>query len=185
MGQGPLFCYMDVTFVSVQQEQMTRIAALLAPSVEALGFTIVRVKMMGGKRSPTLQVMAERTDQAEMRVDDCASLSRAISALLDVEDPIAGSYLLEVSSPGIDRPLTRLADFERFEGHEAKLETVRPIGRRKRFRGRLMGIDGDCVRVELNDGSEEVADIPFAELAEAKLVLTDALIAATQKRRGE
>ena len=112
-----------------------------------------------------------------MQVDDCADLSRAISALLDVEDPIVGTYTLEVSSPGIDRPLTRIKDFERFAGFEAKVETQRPIGGRKRFRGKLIGIDGGQVRLHV-DGVD--VDVPYDEIAKARLVLTDELLAAAK-----
>lgn len=174
-----------VALVSAQQEQTARVERMLSPMIEDMGYALVRVRMMGGQHRPTLQVMAERGDGAEMSVEDCASLSRAISALLDVEDPIASSYVLEVSSPGIDRPLVRRADFERFAGHEARLKTVRPIDGRRRFGGRLLGLEGDVVRIQLTDGSERVADIPFAEVAEAKLVLTDELIRMTLRQRSQ
>jgi ribosome maturation factor RimP len=170
--------------VSTQQDQMARVERLLAPSIEDMGYALVRVRMMGGKSRPTLQVMAERLDRAEMRVDDCASLSRAISALLDVEDPIPGAYVLEVSSPGIDRPLVRLADFERFAGFEARLETTRPIDGRRRYKGRLMGLAGDRIRIALDGDAERVTEVPFAELMEAKLVLTDELIRDSLRQRG-
>jgi len=171
--------------VSAQQEQMARVERMLSPMIEDMGYALVRVRMMGGKHRPTLQVMAERADGAEMNVEDCAGLSRAISALLDVEDPIASSYVLEVSSPGIDRPLVRQADFERFAGHEATLKTVRPIDGRRRFSGQLLGLDGDMVRIRLGDGSQHVAEISFADVAEAKLVLTDALIRTTLRQRSQ
>jgi ribosome maturation factor RimP len=153
-----------------------RIADIITPTVEALGFTLVRVRVMGGKRQ-TLQVMAERPD-GRMEVDDCADLSRALSALLDVEDPIDREYTLEVSSPGIDRPLTRLDDFDRWKGWTARLETDELIGGRKRFKGELVGIEGDQVLVEIEEG--EIA-LPFAALSDAKLVLTDELIEASLK----
>ena len=171
--------------MSAQQEQMARVERMLSPMIEDMGYALVRVRMMGGKHRPTLQVMAERADGAEMNVEDCAGLSRAISALLDVEDPIASSYVLEVSSPGIDRPLVRQADFERFAGHEATLKTVRPIDGRRRFSGQLLGLDGDMVRIRLGDGSQHVAEISFADVAEAKLVLTDALIRTTLRQRSQ
>ena len=163
---------------------MARVERMLSPSIEDMGYALVRVRMMGGKGRPTLQVMAERQDAGEMTVDDCASLSRAISALLDVEEPIPGAYTLEVSSPGIDRPLVRPADFERFAGYEAKLETARPIAGRRRFRGKLLGLAGDRVRLALGGDAADVAEIALAELAEAKLVLTDALIRESLKQRG-
>ncbi len=150
---------------------------LIAPTVEAMGYDVVRVKL-SGSRSARLQVMAERHDNVAMTVDDCAALSSAISAVLDVEDPIPGNYDLEVSSPGIDRPLVRAADFERYAGFVAKLETAEPIDGRKRFRGRLLDVKDGAVRVEL-DATEQMVAIPLAALREAKLVLTDDLIAAS------
>lgn len=164
---------------------MTRVERMLSPSIEDMGYALVRLRMMGGKQRPTLQVMAERADGTDMSVDDCAKLSRVISALLDVEDPIAGSYLLEVSSPGLDRPLVRAADFERFAGQEARLETVRPIDGRRRFKGCLLGLDGARVRIRLDSDPGRVAEIPLAEVAEAKLVLTDELIRTALKQRSQ
>ena len=153
---------------------VAKVEGLLAPALDALGYDIVRVQFSGGRKA-TLQIMAERRDGAAMSVDDCAQISRAASALLDVEDPIAGAYDLEVSSPGIDRPLTRRADFERFAGFEAKLETACLIDGRRRFRGRLMGLaDGDVIRVR--DGEVEYG-VPLDAVAKAKLVLTEDLIA--------
>ncbi len=154
---------------------------MIAPSIEAMGYDLVRLKMMGGKNRPTLQIMAERDDGAEMNVDDCADLSRAISALLDVEDPIPEAYELEVSSPGIDRPLVRLGDFERFAGHVAKVEMARPVEGRKRYRGRLLGNVGETVRLALEDDAGSIAELPYRDVAEAKLVLTDELIRAALK----
>jgi len=158
-----------------------RIERLIEPALTAMGYELVRVMLRGG-HSPTLQIMAERKDGAAMSVDDCADISRAISALLDVEDPIAGAYTLEVSSPGIDRPLVKPADYERFAGFEARLETVLPVAGRKRFRGRLMGLAGEDVRLrEPAAGAEEnETRVPLATIARAKLVLTDDLIAATE-----
>jgi len=154
---------------------------LIAPAVSALGYELVRVRLTGKKRR-TLQVMAERADRVPMTVADCAAISRHLSALLDVEDPIAGAYDLEVSSPGLDRPLIRAADFERYAGFEARLETELPIGGRRRFKGRLLGSDGDSVRVALDDVDQEVT-LPLAAISEAKLVLTAALIEASLKKR--
>ena len=157
-----------------------RITHLIAPLADELGLEIVRVRMMSG-RTPTLQIMAERAD-GTMTVGACAELSRAVSALLDVEDPIAGEYNLEVSSPGIDRPLTRLKDFERWLGFEAKVELARPTPEgRKRFRGTLKSVDGDTIALELPDvpaTEEALVALPFADVGEAKLILTDELIAA-------
>ncbi|MEE9139969.1 MAG: ribosome maturation factor RimP [Alphaproteobacteria bacterium] len=151
-----------------------RIERVIAPAIEAMGYGIVRVQITGGARS-VLQVMAEREDGAPVTLDDCATISRTISALLDVEDPIPGAYSLEVSSPGIDRPLVKRGDFARFAGFEAKIETRRPIDGRKRFRGKLLGLSGDAVRIALADGE---AEIPYMEICRAKLVLTDELLAA-------
>ena len=152
-----------------------RLQAIIAPTVSAMGYEIVRVQLSGGRR-PVLQVMAERVDEASMTVDDCADISRTISALLDVEDPISGAYHLEVSSPGIDRPLTRLRDFERYAGFEARIETRALIDGRRRFKGVLKGVAGETVRVEIEGGV--LAEVPFGGILRAKLVLTDALIAA-------
>ena len=152
------------------------IARLIEPTLQAMGFELVRVQFGGGQHRPTLQIMAERIDRQPMAVEDCAEISRNLSALLDVEDPLPGSYLLEVSSPGIDRPLIRPADYERFAGFEARLETTAPIEGRKRFRGKLMGLAGDRVRLA-EEGGE--LTLPLEQINKAKLLLTDALIAAT------
>ncbi|HYD32815.1 MAG TPA: ribosome maturation factor RimP [Azospirillaceae bacterium] len=155
-------------------EGTARIEQIITPPIEAMGYEIVRVQVSGGQR-PILQVMAERADGAPMTVEDCADVSRALSALLDVEDPIPSAYTLEVSSPGIDRPLTRLKDFERWAGFEARVETRLPIDGRKRFRGILKGVTDDRIQMDLPEGP---AAIPFDALQRAKLVLTDALIKA-------
>jgi ribosome maturation factor RimP len=155
-----------------------RLDQLIAPSLEAMGYELVRV-MFQGKTHPTLQIMAERTDGAPMTVDDCADISRSLSALLDVEDPIQGGYVLEVSSPGIDRPLTRAKDFVTWAGHETKIEALVAVDGRKRFRGKLLGLDDEGrVRIETETGE---AAIPQADIKVAKLVLTDALIDAVTK----
>jgi ribosome maturation factor RimP len=151
-----------------------RIEQIIAPSIEAMGYEVVRVQMSGGQR-PILQIMAERTDGAAMTVEDCAEISRSTSALLDVEDPITGAYTLEVSSPGIDRPLIRAKDFERFAGFEAKVESRATIEGRKRFKGRLKGLEDGCVVVETETGPVR---IPLDSVQRAKLVLTDDLIRA-------
>lgn len=154
-----------------------RVARLIAPTLESMGFELVRVRLMGaGGGGSLLQVMTERPD-GRMTIDDCAEISRALSALLDVEDPIAGSYRLEISSPGIDRPLTRAKDFTRWAGHEAKIELKAPIEGRKRFRGRLDGLDGADVLIAEKD-EQAATRLPLAEIHDAKLVLTDALIKA-------
>jgi ribosome maturation factor RimP len=156
-----------------------RIAGLIEPSLQAMGYGLVRVLFTGGRRA-TLQIMAERLDGAPMTVEDCADISRSLSAILDVADPVAGAYNLEVSSPGIDRPLVRRQDFERFAGYEAKIELGQPLHGRKRFRGRLLGLAGDAVRIAAEEGE---AALPVADIVRAKLVLTDELIAAAQRRQ--
>jgi ribosome maturation factor RimP len=153
------------------------IARLIEPSLEAMGYRLVRVAVTSGRRA-TLQVMAEHLDDAPMTVDDCAEISRSVSAILDVADPIAGAYLLEVSSPGIDRPLVRAEDYDRFNGFEARIELARPLDGRKRFRGRLLGTAGPDVRIATDAG--EVL-LPLAEVSRAKLVLTDDLLAAARR----
>ena len=162
----------------VATPETERIADIIEPTLDAMGYALVRVMLMGGRR-PTLQVMAERRDDAAMTVEDCAEISRTISAVLDVADPIAGAYMLEVSSPGIDRPLTRRADYDRFAGHVAKLELAEAKDGRRRWQGKLLGIDGDEVRLAVDDGE---ARLPLAVVTKAKLVLTDELIAAHQQR---
>lgn len=159
-----------------------KLLGIVEPVAQGLGFDVVRIRVMGGTRRKRLQVMAERPD-GSMSVDDCADLSRALSAVLDVEDPFEGEWDLEVSSPGIDRPLTALEHFARWEGHEVKLELDRTIDGRKRFAGVLDGVDGEDVLVEVK-GVEGVVALPFAWIADAKLVMTDALIEESLKRRG-
>lgn len=152
-----------------------KLLELLDPVADAAGFEIVRLRLMGGNASGRrLQVMAEQSD-GTMLVEDCARLARALSQVLDAADPISGEYLLEVSSPGIDRPLTRLKDFETYEGYEARLEIDRLAEGRKRFRGELAGLDGQNVAINL-EGEAETALLPFDWLIEAKLVITDALL---------
>ncbi len=153
-----------------------QIAGIIEPSLDAMGYRLVRVAVLGAGRA-TLQIMAERRDDASMTVDDCADISRSVSALLDVADPIASAYTLEVSSPGIDRPLVRPEDYDRFAGFEARIEVSRPISGRKRFRGRLLGRSGDTVRLIAEAGEVEV---PLSAIARAKLVLTDDLLALAQ-----
>lgn len=154
-----------------------RVERLVQPSLDAMGYDIVRVSITG-RAQPTLQIMAERRADGGMNVDDCAAVSRAVSEILDTEDPISGAYTLEVSSPGIDRPLTRPKDFVRYAGHEAKLETRSLVEGRKRFKGRVLGIEGEIVRFEDESGP---VGLPFAEIRKARLVLTDALLAEAQK----
>lgn len=153
-----------------------RLAQIVTPTIEGLGYGLVRLRLMGGK-TKTLQIMAERAD-GTMEVEDCATVSRAVSAVLDVEDPIADAYNLEVSSPGIDRPLTRLVDFERWEGYEARLETEELIEGRRRFKGILAGVEGQEVLIEIEEGT---IGLDFDWLSDAKLLLTDELIAESLK----
>ena len=154
-----------------------KVIGAIEPAAAELGYRLVRVRLSGLRRK-RLQIMAEREDGV-MLLEDCEKLSRAISPILEAADPINGHYDLEVSSPGIDRPLVRIEDFERFAGHEAKLETVQMIDGRKRFRGVLGAVDGENVTIKMAEG--EVA-MPFSWLADAKLVLTDALIEEDLKR---
>ena len=151
-----------------------RLVELLDPVAEAAGYEIVRLRLMGGENARRLQIMAETPD-GEMVVEDCARLSRAISEVMDAADPIKGEYTLEVSSPGVDRPLTRLKDFATYEGHEARIELDRVAEGRKRFRGVLAGIDGDNIGIDL-EGEEATAMVPFSWIVDAKLILTDALM---------
>ena len=153
------------------------IAHAIEPSLEAMGYRLIRVVITSGRR-PTLQVMAERLDDGAMTVEDCAQISHSVSAILDVVDPIAGAYMLEISSPGIDRPLVRAEDYDRFSGFEARIELTRPIDGRKRFRGRLLGILAESVRVATDTGEVR---LPLSDVARAKLVLTEDLIDASRR----
>ena len=153
------------------------LATMIEPEVKSLGFDLVRVAMIGGTSDPTLQVMAERPDTRQLDLADCESLSRLLSDWLDREDPIEGSYRLEVSSPGIDRPLTRLSDFADWSGHEARIGLRDPRDGRKQFSGTLQGIEGENVKLTDKSGAGHV--LPFSEISSAKLLLTDKLINAT------
>lgn len=155
-----------------------RIEKLIRPTAEAMGFDLIKVQILGQQRF-TLQIMAERLVDGSMTIDDCAELSRAISPILEVEDPLPGAYALEVSSPGIDRPLVRLDDFEKYAGFEAKIEMARVVGDRRRFRGKLMGTDERNVRLSVED--KEVA-LAFDDIRRAKLVLNEELIAAHEQK---
>lgn len=151
-----------------------KLLELLDPVVEATGYEIVRLRLMGGEHARRLQIMAE-TPSGDMNVEDCAIVSRAVAEILDAADPISGEYTLEVSSPGVDRPLTRLKDFATFEGHEARLELDRVAEGRKRFKGVLAGVEDDQVAIDL-EGEEATALVPFSWIVEAKLSLTDKLL---------
>lgn len=166
--------------MKAKSPQDERVLELADPIAGTLGMAIVRVRVMGGKK-PLVQIMAERADGV-MEADDCARLSRAMLDVLDEADPIGGAYDLEVSSPGIDRPLTALEHFARWRGFEAKLELDRLAEGRKRFRGVLAGVDDNAVAIDL-DGEEETTLIPFDWIVDAKLVMTDALIRASLRAR--
>lgn len=159
----------------------TRIQDLIEPTIDDLGFDLVRVQTMG-KEKLVMQIMVEHKDGQGMTVDDCATVSRAISALFEIDDPISGAYTLEVSSPGIDRPLVRIGDFERFQGFQAKVEIGRPLDGhgdgRRRFSGELLGVDGDVVKMMV-DGEE--VSLPHPDIHKAKLLMTDDLIAAAEE----
>ncbi|MCJ9428259.1 ribosome maturation factor RimP [Kordiimonas marina] len=158
-------------------EAANQIAEIIENTVESLGFELVRVTY-GGGRKPTLQIMAQRPD-GTMSVDDCARLSREVSLILDVEDPLPGEYLLEVSSPGIDRPLTRPKDFEQWVGFDAKVELGTQIDGRRRFRGRMLSFDGKTLVMDTDEGE---VSLDFDDIAKAKLLLTDELLEAVQKQ---
>jgi ribosome maturation factor RimP len=153
------------------------IERLIGPEVKRLGYDLVRVTMIGGASDPTLQVMAERPDTRQLDLADCERISRELSQVLDLSDPIDGSYRLEVSSPGIDRPLTRLKDFSDWAGHEARITLTEPRNGRKQFSGTLDGREGESVK--LTDKTGEAHVLPFSAISNAKLVLTDKLIQAS------
>jgi ribosome maturation factor RimP len=157
------------------------IVRIIEPALDTMGYRLVRVARTGARQA-TLQVMAERRDEVAMTVDDCALISRSISALLDVADPIAEPYTLEVSSPGIDRPLVRPEDYDRFAGFEARIDLVEPLDGRKRFRGRLLGRAEQHVRLVGETGEVR---LPLAAIARAKLVLTDDLLASAQPKAAD
>jgi ribosome maturation factor RimP len=162
-----------------------RVARIVEPAIAAGGYRLVRVRV-SGQNGCTCQIMAERAD-GTLTIDDCERISRAVSPLLDVDDPIGREYHLEVSSPGIDRPLVRRADFARWTGHEAKLEAGVPVNGRRRWRGQIVGLEGDSVGVRLAELGQDTQWVPLGELTDARLVLTDALIAESlraSKRAG-
>ena len=161
-----------------------RLADIIGPVIEGLGFELVRIRLMGGK-TRTLQIMVDRPEGG-IEVDECATCSTAISAVLDVEDPIEDNYILEVSSPGIDRPLTRLKDFDMWVEYEARLETTELIDGRRRFKGILQGTEGDEVLIEIEEGGATLTiGLKFDWLSDAKLLLTDELIAEVLRQRKE
>ncbi len=170
--------------IIIEQGLEARIAHMVAPVAAGLGYRLVRVKISAAN-GMTLQIMAERPD-GTMTVEDCEALSKDVSPVLDVEDPISEAYNLEVSSPGIDRPLVRRSDFERWTGHEAKIELSRQIDGRKRYRGILAGVEGDALRLTIEKKAKlaepETAEIALADIGEARLVLTDELIRDTLRQ---
>ncbi len=176
-AERPLFSFLEspppqpVEIKNRVTELLRRIEDIVAPTVVGMGYELVRVAMSKGG---TLQIMIEPADGSAMDVEACATLSRALSAVLDVEDPIPDAYTLEVSSPGIDRPLTRPKDYSRWAGHLARVETAAPIDGRRRFKGTLLGLSDGVVRLRLEDGKE--AAVPLAAVSKAKLEMTDALI---------
>ncbi|MDA0675464.1 MAG: ribosome maturation factor RimP [Proteobacteria bacterium] len=162
-------------------ETTARVGRVIEPVLTERGFDLVRVRLSGTTR-PVLQVMAERKDERAMTVDDCATLSRAISVVLDAEDPVRGEYRLEVSSPGLDRPLVRPSDFQKYAGLDVKVQTRRALTGRKRFRGQLKGLEGDDVVLETEDGCVK---LPLNEVSEAKIVITEELLRASLRQGTE
>jgi len=153
------------------------VARQIEPEVKSLGYDLVRVAMIGGTSDPTLQVMAERPDTRQLNLSDCETISRRLSDWIDANDPIEGSFRLEVSSPGIDRPLTRLSDYADWAGHQARITLAEPHGGRKQYSGTLKGVDGEIVNILGKDGQDYA--FPFSDISSAKLLLTDKLINAT------
>jgi ribosome maturation factor RimP len=156
---------------------IAELSRIIEPEVKALGYELVRVAMIGGTSDPTLQVMAERPETRQLDIADCETISRRLSEMFDADDPIEGSYRLEVSSPGIDRPLTRLRDFADWAGYEVRIALAEPSEGRKQYSGTLEGVDGETVKLEGKDGRSYA--VPFSAISSAKLLLTDKLINAT------
>ncbi len=182
-GRGPVFLFLDhMTDLIAKTAIDRRLVGIVGPAIEGLGFELVRIRLMGGKQR-ILQIMADRPEGG-IEVDDCAKISTAVSAILDVEDPIEDNYTLEVSSPGIDRPLTRLKDFEIWKGWEARIETTELIDGRRRFKGALAGVEDDEVLILLEEAGEEVTiGLKFDWLSDAKLILTEDLIAEMLRQK--
>ncbi len=177
------YCLSGTSSSALNSTKAKELHELLAPSLASLGYELVQLRLMPSGR-PTLQVLIEPAGGGSMNLDACSLVSRHISAVLDVEDPIAGAYNLEVGSPGIDRPLVKAADYERFKGEEAKIETGELIAGRKRWRGALEGITDGTVHIRVEDGADHTSyAIPLDQIVSAKLVLTDALIARDAQRR--
>jgi ribosome maturation factor RimP len=176
-----LTTFTDEPRLITEPGRAARVASIVEPVLAGLGYRLVRIRI-SGFAGCTVQIMAERPD-GTMTIEDCEAASRALSPVLDVTDPIEGAYRLEISSPGIDRPLVRRSDFDRYAGHVAHVEMTAPIDGRKRFRGQLLGTDGDNARIRI-EGSGDSSDVslPIDDMSEARLVLTDALIAESLRR---
>jgi ribosome maturation factor RimP len=174
--------FADEPRLIIEPGRAARVAAIVEPVLASLGYRLVRVRISGAAGC-TVQIMAERPD-GSMAIEDCEAASRALSPVLDVADPIEGTYRLEISSPGIDRPLVRRSDFDRYAGHVAHIETTVPIDGRRRFRGQLLGTEGGNVRIRVSDATPDGTDalLPMDDMMEAKLVLTDDLIAESLRR---
>jgi len=181
VGESATACYSIYPVGAGFLVDTNNIAQMIEPSLAAMGYRLVRVLITGGRRA-TLQVMAERLDDLPITHDNCAEISRSVSALLDVADPIAGAYTLEISSPGIDRPLVRVEDYDRFSGLEAKIELATPLNGRRRFRGRLVGTAEGVIRLLIEEGEVR---LPLDAVVRAKLVLTDDLIGTRQRMFSE
>ncbi|NDF11294.1 MAG: ribosome maturation factor RimP [Proteobacteria bacterium] len=159
-----------------------QIESLVRPPLDAMGFTLVRVRFLDGKSPRTLQIMAERTKDGSMSMEDCVTVNNAISTLLDVEDPIQGEYNLEISSPGMDRPLVRPVDFEKYTGYKIKLTATETIDGRKRFKGKLTGFKDDTIYIELTEEKIE-AQVPYSKLDHANIIITDEMLKAQLKQK--
>lgn len=177
-NEGPPFL-LTKTKTTTMKANEAKIESIVAPVLETMGYEPVRIRFISAP-GPTLQIMAERASDGHLDIEDCEKISRALSPVLDAEDPIQGAYSLEVSSPGIDRPLTRLKDFDRYAGFEARIELEDPIDGQKRYKGKLAGVKDETITLETDKGPKA---LPFAAIESAKLVLTDELIAATQEKR--
>lgn len=167
----------DDTAIAGASSLEAKLAGLVGPTLTGMGYELVRVAVLG-KDKPTVQIMADRVDGTMIAIEDCEAISHAVGAVLDVDDPITGNWTLEVSSAGIDRPLTRIKDWNRFSGHKARAEVSFPVNGRKRFSGIVLGADATAARMRLDDGSE--VSLPMSDVRKARLILTDALIEATK-----
>jgi len=161
-------------------QQIEKISELISPTLDDMGYEIVRIQIMSNDDRTTLQIMAEQSESGQMHMEDCTNVSQAVSAILDVEDPISGAYNLEVSSPGLDRPLTRLKDYRRFAGFAAKVELENPIASgQKNFKGAIVSVEGDDVKLYTSEGE---VSFSFCDILKAKLILTDELIKAAENK---